>query len=156
MRYAVTIAALMLTLGVGACAGPKQQEFTRADAEAIKKNIAEFTAAFNNKELDKVIEFYVDNSVLMPPNKPLLRGRDALKSYYSAEVARGGQLTMDAEEVQGHGPLAYVAGTYSISYDGGGRDRGKYLRVLRLMKGNWRLEKTIWSSDLPVQSAHAD
>ncbi len=156
MRYAVTIAALVLTLGVGACAGPKQQEFTRADAEAIKKNTAEFTAAFNSKQLDKVIEFYVDNSVLMPPNKPLLRGRDALMSYYSAEVARGGQLTMDAEEVQGHGPLAYVAGTYSISYDGGGRDRGKYLRVLRLMNGNWRLEKTIWSSDLPVQSAAAD
>jgi ketosteroid isomerase-like protein len=143
MRYAVTIAALVLTLGVSACGGPKQQEFTRADAEAIKKNIAEFTAAFNNKELDKVIEFYVDNSVLMPPNKPLLRGRDALKSYYSAEVARGGQLTMDAVEVQGHGPLAYV-------------DRGKYLRVLRLMNHSWRLEKTIWSSDLPVQSAGAD
>jgi ketosteroid isomerase-like protein len=156
MRYAVTIAALVLTLGVSACGGPKQQEFTRADAEAIKKNIAEFTAAFNNKELDKVIEFYVDNSVLMPPNKPLLRGRDALKSYYSAEVARGGQLTMDAVEVQGHGPLAYVAGTYSITYTGGDRDRGKYLRVLRLMNHSWRLEKTIWSSDLPVQSAGAD
>ena len=110
MRYAATIAALVLTLGVSACAGPKQQEFTRADAEAIKKSTADFTAAFNNKQLDKVIEFYVDHSVLMPPNKPLLRGRD----------------------------------------------RGKYIRVLRLMKGNWRLEKTIWSSDLPVQSAHAD
>jgi hypothetical protein len=63
---------------------------------------------------------------------------------------------MEAEEVQGHGPLAYVSGTYSISYEGGARDRGKYLRVLRLMNGTWRLEKTIWSSDLPVQSASAD
>lgn len=156
MRYAVTIAALVLTLGVGACAGPKQQEFTLADAEAIKKSTTDFTAAFNNKEVDKVVDFYVDNSVLMPPNKPLLRGRDALKSYYGAEVARGGQLTMDAQEVEGHGPLAYVSGTYSVSYSDGARDRGKYLRVLRLMNGTWRLEKTIWSSDLPVQSASAD
>ena len=155
MRYAVTIAALVLTLGVGACAG-KPQEFTRTDAEAIKRGTVEFTTAFNHKEIDKVIEFYVDNSVLMPPNKPLLRGRDALKAYYGAEVARGGQLTMESEEVQGHGPLAYEAGIYSISYDNGGRDRGKYLRVLRLMNGTWRTEKTIWSSDLPQPPAAAD
>ena len=151
MRYAVTIAALVLTLGVGACAGPKQQEFTRSDAESIKKATADFTAAFNHKEIDKVIEFYDENSVLMPPNKPLLRGRDALKAYYGAEVARGGELKMDTEEVQGHGPLAYEAGTYSMSYANGGRDRGKYLRVFRLMNGTWRTEKTIWSSDLPQQ-----
>ena len=81
MRYAVTIAALVLTLGVGACAGPKQQEFTRADAEAIKKGTADFTAAFNQKELDKVVEFYVDNSVLMPPNNSSFsRRRLALNS----------------------------------------------------------------------------
>ena len=156
MRYAVTIAALVLTLGVGACAGPKTQEFTRADAEAIKKGTVEFTVAFNQKELDKVVEFYVDNSVLMPPNKPLLRGREALKVYYGAEVSRGAELTMESEEVQGHGPLAYEAGTYSINYANGGRDRGKYLRVFRLMNGAWRTEKTIWSSDLPVQPASAD
>ncbi len=156
MRYAVTIAALVLTLGVGACAGSNPQEFTRSDAEAIKKGTVEFTTAFNQKQLDKVIEFYVDHSVLMPPNKPLLRGRDALKAYYGAEVARGGELTMDSEEVQGHGPLAYESGTYAISYENGGRDRGKYLRVLRLMNGTWRTEKTIWSSDLPQQPVAAD
>ena len=156
MRYAVTIAALVLTLGVGACAGPKQQEFTRADAEAIKKNTAEFAAAFNNKQLDKVIEFYVDNSVLMPPNKPLLRGRDTFKAFYNDQVTRGGQLSMDVVEIEGHGPLAYESGTYSISFEGGARDRGKYVRVLRNMGGTWRTEKTIWSSDLPVQSATAD
>ena len=155
MRYAVTIAALVLTLGVGACAGPKDQEFTRTDAEAIKKGTAEFIAAFNQKELDKVVEFYVDNSVLMPPNKPLLRGRDALKAYYGAEIARGGELRMESEEVQGHGPLAYESGTYAISYTSGARDRGKYLRVFRLMNGSWRTEKTMWSSDLPQQGAPA-
>ena len=153
MRYAVTVAALALTLGVGACAGPKQEEFTRADAEAIKKSTADFTAAFNHKEIDKVVDFYVDNSVLMPPNKPLLRGRDALRAYYGAEVARGGELRMDSEEVQGHGPLAYEAGVYSITFEGGARDRGKYLRVFRLMNGTWRTEKTIWSSDLPQPNA---
>lgn len=156
MRYAATMAALVLTLGVGACAGPRQQEFTRADAEAIKKGTADFTAAFNGKQLDKVIEFYVDNSVLMPPNKPLLRGRETVKAFYNDQVSRGGELRMDVEEVEGHGPLAYESGTYSITYEGGERDRGKYIRVLRNMAGTWRTEKTIWSSDLPQQASSAD
>lgn len=156
MRYVVTIAALVLTLGVGACAGPKQQEFTRADADAIKKSTADFTAAFNSRQIDRVIESYVDQSVLMPPNKPLLRGRDSLKAYYDTEVTRGGELTMESEEVEGFGPIAYESGTYDISYAGGARDRGKYLRVLRNMGGTWRTVKTIWSSDLPQQGAAAD
>jgi ketosteroid isomerase-like protein len=156
MRYAATIAALALSVTVSACAGPTQQEFTRTDAEAIKKSTADFAAAFNSKQLDKVIEFYVDNSVLMPPNKPLLRGRDTLKAFYGSEAARGGQLTMEVEEVVGHGPLAYESGIYSIAYEGGGRDRGKYVLVLRNMAGTWRAEKTIWSSDLPQHTATAD
>lgn len=156
MRHAVTIAALALTLGVSACAGKTEQEFSRADAEAIRKSTADLVAAFNNKEVDKVIEFYGENSELMPPNKPLLRGRDILKSYYGGEVARGA-LAMEVVEVQGHGPLAYESGTYSMTFLDGHRDRGKYLRVLRLMNGAWQTEKTIWSSDLPTQpQASAD
>lgn len=155
MRNAVTMALLVLTIGVGACAGPKQQEFTRADADAIRKGTAEFAAAFNAKELEKVVEFYGENSVLMPPNKPLLRGRDTLKSYYGDQFTRGGELRLDVEEILGHGPLAYESGTYSLTYAGGGRDRGKFLRVLRNQNGTWRTEYNIWSSDLPQQPGAA-
>ena len=35
-----------------------------------------------------------------------------------------------------------------------GRDRGKYLFVLRNMAGDWRLEYTSWSSDLPRPAAN--
>ena len=156
MRYAVTIAVLALTLSVAACAGSKQDEFTVADTEAIKKTTADFAAAFNGKQVDTVIDFYGENSVLMPPNKPLLRGRDALKAYFTDLLARGGTLTMDVEEVGGHGPLAHELGTYTITYPTGERDRGKYLRVVRNMAGSWRTEKMIWSSDFPQKPPSSD
>jgi ketosteroid isomerase-like protein len=149
MRKAVTIAALVLTICVSACSGPKQQEFTREDGEAIRTNATNFTAAFNQKQIDKLVEMYADNSVFMPPNAPMLRGREPLKSFYSELVGRGGELQMEVDTVAGHGPLAYEAGTYTLSYPGGGRDRGKYLRVLRKGGETWRTEYTIWSSDLP-------
>ena len=158
MRHAVTIAALTLTVLVSACAtGAKEQGFTMADQEAIRKSAAELAAAFNAKEVDKLLDFYADNSVFMPPNAPLLRGREPLKSFYSNMIERGAtNLVLEPEEVSGAGTIAYEAGTYSLSYAKGGKDRGKYLLVLRNTAGKWRTEKTIWSSDLPPVAQPAD
>jgi ketosteroid isomerase-like protein len=151
MRYAVTIAALALTVAVSACAtGANQGEFTRADADAIRQTAADLTAAFNAKQVDKLVTFYADNSVFMPPNAPLMRGREPLQSFYTGMIERGASnLELKPEEVNGHGPLAFESGTYSVSYAKGTRDRGKYLRILRNTAGYWRTEKTIWSSDFP-------
>src|SRR5688572_19214980 len=90
MRTAVTPPALALTLLAGACGGgARAPEFTRADAEAVRKLTAEFVTAFNNKDLDTVLGFYTDAAVFMPPNRPLIRGRDALRSFYQDLLAKG-------------------------------------------------------------------
>lgn len=151
MRYAVTIAALVLTVGVSACAtGATEPGFTRADQDAIRKNTTDLTTAFNAKQVDQIVVLYADNSVFMPPNAPLLRGRDPLTSFYGSLIEKGAtDLKLDTVEISGHGPIAYETGTYSLSYAKGAHDRGKYVRVLRNMAGTWRVEKTIWSSDLP-------
>jgi ketosteroid isomerase-like protein len=159
MRYAVTIAALVLTVGVSACAaGAKEEGFTRADQDAIKQQTADMAAAFNAGEIDKVVQHYADNSIFMPPNVPLLRGQEPLRGFYNDLVTRGAtNLTLEPAEVSGHGPIAYESGSYSVSYkDGESRDRGKFLLVLRNTAGHWRVEKTIWSSDLPAPGASAN
>ncbi len=158
MRYAVTIAALALTVAVSACAtGANQEEFSRADADAIRKSAADLSAAFNAKEVDKLVTFYADNSVFMPPNAPLMRGREPLQSFYAGIMKRGAsRLELTPEEVNGHGPIAFESGTYSMTYEKGDRDRGKYVRILRNTAGYWRTEKMIWSSDFPPQPPSAD
>ena len=158
MRYAVTIAALVLTVGVSACAtGAKEEGFTRADQDAIKQKTADLAAAFNAHEIDKVVQHYADNSIFMPPNVPLLRGQEPLRAFYADMIEKGAaDLNLEPTEVSGHGPIAYEAGSYSVSYKDGGRDRGKYLLVFRNTAGTWRVEKTIWSSDLPPAAPQAN
>lgn len=157
MRYAVTIATLALTVAVSACTtGANQQEFTRADADAIRQTAAELSAAFNAKQVDKIVSLYADNSVFMPPNAPLMRGREPLQSFYSGIVERAAKLELTPEEVNGHGPLAFESGTYSLTYEKGDRDRGKYVRILRNTAGHWRMEKMIWSSDFPPAPSSAN
>jgi uncharacterized protein (TIGR02246 family) len=150
MRTAVTAAALALTLAAGACGGPAGPEFTKADSDAIRQANQEHTAAFNAKDMDKVLELYAENSVFMPPNAPVLRGKEPLRNFYAGLFTRDANIEMEVEEVSGHGPIAIESGTYTIQYGGEQptRDRGKYLRVLRNQNG-WHVEKMIWSSDLP-------
>jgi ketosteroid isomerase-like protein len=146
---ALTAALAAFAIAAAACAGAPQEEFTRADADAIRKVDADFVAAFNAKEADKILGMYTDNSVFMPPNAPTLRGTQPLKSFFGDMFARGAtDLRMDPTDIAGHGPIAYQSGSYSLT-TGTTRDRGKFLFVMRKMAGNWRLEYTMWSSDLP-------
>jgi ketosteroid isomerase-like protein len=153
MRAVATIAVLALALGAGACAGPKQAEFTKADREAVQKANSDIVAAFNAQDVDSIIPLYSAESLFMPPNSPSLRGHDAVRSYYRGLMEEGAaKLQMESNEITGFGPVALQTGTYVLQVNGGGklsRDRGKYVRVLRNTGGTWRIEKTIWSSDLP-------
>jgi ketosteroid isomerase-like protein len=142
---------LAVIVGVGACAsGERRDEFTQQDTEAIRQRSQQLPTAFNAKQIDGIVDLYSDNSVFMPPNAPLLRGREPLREFYQDLIARTTNLRLETEDVAGYGPLAYETGTYWLNYqDGAVRDRGKYVFVWRRMNDTWRTEKTIWSSDLP-------
>ena len=147
------ITALLFT---AACSGPGPVEYTTKDAGEIRQQHDAFVIAFNAKDVSKILDLYAENSVFMPPNEPVIRGRDALKHFYEGLFTRAGatDLKMDLAEVSGHGTLAYQSGTFEMSLKPAtgpaGRDRGKYLFVLRKMGNGWRYHYTMWNSDLPA------
>lgn len=156
MRRSVwAIAAI--ALAAVACGSPKGQEFTTQDAGNIRQKNQQFVEAFNAKDIPKILDLYAENSVFMPPNMPVIRGKDSLKNFYTDLLGQGASnLRLDVTEVAGHGPIAYQSGPYELDYapeKGGPRhDRGKYLFVLRNMSGTWRLQYTMWNSDLPAEN----
>jgi ketosteroid isomerase-like protein len=144
----------LIVLTASACSSAEQtDQFTTQDTEAIRQRSQQLATGFNAKQMDTILELYADNSVFMPPNAPVLRGREPLREFYQDLIGRATNLHLETEDVAGHGPLAYETGTYSLVYqDGAVRDRGKYLFVWRQTNDTWRTEKTIWSSDLPPQT----
>lgn len=150
MRSWLAVPILLTVLAAGGCAGGNADEFTSADAETIRGRSQQLVTAFNAKQLDAIVELYADNSVFMPPNAPMLRGRESLREFYSDLVSRATNLRIETADVAGYGPLAYESGSFYLNYqDGAVRDRGKYIFIWRKTAGVWRTEKTIWSSDLP-------
>ena len=149
----ILIAALSLT---AACSTAKPgDEFGMKDQGVIRERTEAFVKAFNEKAIDQVLAIYAENSVFMPPNQPIIRGRDALRTFYDDLLKAGAtNLRLQAAEVSGHGPLAYQSGTYEMDYKPASgpvtHDRGKYLFVLRRLNDSWRYEYTVWNSDLPL------
>jgi len=154
MRKSVLFLSGVVCLA-SACSGAKPgEEFGMRDQAAIRERSASFAKAFNARQVGPLLEVYSENSVFMPPNQPVLRGKDPLKSFFDDLLKSGAtNLKLDVSEVSGHGPLAYQSGTYEMDVKAAsGRidhDRGKYLFVARKLNNTWRYEYMVWNSDLP-------
>ena len=159
MKTAVRAAVAALVVGVAAC-GSAQKEFGMQDQASIRAKSDALVAAFNKKQVPQILDLYADNSVFMPPNRPIIRGRDPLKVFYDEMLNTDGasDLRLNVDEVSGSGTLAYQTGSYEMNVKtvkgAPEHDRGKFLFVLRSVGGNWRYEYSMWNSDLP--SAPAD
>jgi ketosteroid isomerase-like protein len=126
-----TLVAMSVCLSASACGGKQEAEFGIPDQQAIRSVTSALETSFNAKDVDKLLTLYTENSVYMPPNKPLLRGRDSLKQFYDGLLNGGSKdLKITPADVSGHGTLAYESGSYSMT-NGTVPDRGKYLFIFR-------------------------
>ena len=95
---------------------------------------------------------YTDDAVIMPPNVERVQGHEALKALANAYIDAGAvQIELpppDAHDVLGE--TAWIEGTYRFfAPDGSPVDIGKYPDVYRFEDGMWRIQRHMWSSDLP-------
>lgn len=150
----VTTALLVCSLAACAKAGSSEPVFGQNEAQLLRTRSQALADAFNKKSLDDVMAFFPGDSVLMPPEAPTMRGKDAIRGFLEQMYAEGAtELTMEIQDVGGHGQLAYETGVYSVNRrpeDGPHtRDRGKYMNMWRNHGGQWMIDYTIWSSDFP-------
>ena len=124
-----------------------QKAGTRAATErALRAVDAEWAAAAQAKDFDKVISYYSATAIELPPNAPARRTREAItKSWQELFQTPGATLNWHPTkvEVSESRDLGYIAGIYEYtSTDAAGNkivDRGKYLEVMRKIDdGTWK------------------
>jgi ketosteroid isomerase-like protein len=146
---------LVAALAVASCSGPQVKEFGREDATQLRQLIQEFVTAYNAKDAAKVQSLYSGAAILMPPNASTVRGSEPIQGYYENRFTVDGatDLQVDIMEIQGQGQIAYVIGNVSVNFKPEGKpqshDRGKILFIFRYLASNWKIEASMWSSDLP-------
>jgi uncharacterized protein (TIGR02246 family) len=135
---------------------------TRAADEAeLRKLDDEWSKAVGAKDLEKTVSFYADDAQVMPPNSPVLQGKEAARGMWKAMFAVpgfGGGWKATKSEVAKSGDLGWTTGPYEITEtDASGKpmtDKGKYLVVWKKQAdGTWKCVADMFNTDLPPASA---
>ena len=131
----------------------------------LDKLAQEFAAAFNAKDAAKVAAFYTEDAVLMPPNRPMVKGRANIEADYKRVFGEGvTNLQLRPMESVIAGTQAFEAGTSSVTVKGGGSsmllsgvggsgaavtEQGKYVVVYKRVGADWKIAYDSFSGDQP-------
>ena len=73
--YARAVAVLVFVWVAGCAAAGTEGDDPRQVSEA-------FAAAYNAKDLPRLVSLYADDAELLPPDSPPIRGRAAIESFF--------------------------------------------------------------------------
>jgi uncharacterized protein (TIGR02246 family) len=156
---------LVPVLAGTACRKPPQSDtgqgpgavLTDLDRAAIQKVDSTFERVANDGVLDSVTALYAEDASLLPPNEPVVTGREAIRQHWG-RVMDSYSLRFDvvSDELEGRGDLAYLRGHFTLTASPKAKgaaamsDRGKFVKVFRRhADGSWRFVIDIYNSDLP-------
>lgn len=159
MRTALVLVAVAIASCFLVSCGPKEPDMT-----ALKKTVDDFNAASKEAMMggapDKVLAYYADNAMEMPPNMAAVKGKDAVKAFWEQMMKSGMKMTavdFTTVDLQASGTMAYEIGTYNMSMSAGKmgemKDKGKYVALWREQAdGTWKLSAETWNTDMPMPS----
>jgi len=144
---------------------PAPPKDTSAEAkqaiDAANANWPRLTAAGH---ADSIAEYYHASAVILPPNMPALRGREAIRAFFAVMNTMSSPppvLTLHAESVWASGPAAVELGRYNFAWPANAKrppgfpaaDSGKYIVRWVNENGRWLMAQDIWNSDVALPMA---
>ncbi|HTO75251.1 MAG TPA: SgcJ/EcaC family oxidoreductase [Thermoanaerobaculia bacterium] len=148
IAFATLVAAL-----VPASAGASDTS-AAAKSEVMRRS-AEWSAAAQARDVEKVVAFWADDAVVLPPGGPAISGKAAIRDYVVKSFQTPGfGISWKAESavVSGSGDLAWARESNRVTFTGpDGKPiavDGKAITVWRKGKdGIWRCVADIWNDD---------
>ena len=157
--YSAGIAMGISLLMAGCSSTPPPAPDTRAaDEKAIRDGETQWNAEFKAKDADKIVNHYADDAVVMVPEVPVAKGKDAIGAAlkgFLADKNFAASCTTATVEVAKAGDLAYSQGTCTTSMSD--RKSGKpitetdnYVTVYKKETGGfWKAIEDIDTPDAP-------
>ncbi len=158
---AVVLVALVGLFAVG-CSPASQSDSQDLDIEAIRQADLAWSQANEVEGLDGVMPFYLDDAIMLPPNRPMAIGKNAIRE--ASEAIGLGSPSFSAKwqptkiEVARSGDIGYAIGTFEgTRIDSAGNHvpvKGKYVEIWKKQPdGSWMVAADMFSSDLPAEPA---
>jgi uncharacterized protein (TIGR02246 family) len=145
----------LLLMG-SACSRQMPADTRAADEATIRDLDAQWSKAASANDLEAAVSFYSDDASLLPPNAPILTGKQAIHAAWAELVKPGVSVSWQPTkvEVARSGDFAYLTGVYRVSEkDAKGNpveDHGKLVEIWKKQAdGKWKTITDIYNSDLP-------
>ncbi|MGE5748454.1 MAG: YybH family protein [Gemmatimonas sp.] len=146
---------------VAIACSPQKPEKTAAQQEVLKAGVDSaanrLLSALRKDSPDSLLAVMAEDVIIMPPNEPVLKGKDAVRTWYNQFVKqmRTSSLTVTDREV-------FIGGDYATEVAGfewtlvpiaGGAaiiDRGSYMQLWRREPGGrWVFSREVYNSSTP-------
>jgi ketosteroid isomerase-like protein len=149
---------IILTVAVAAslaCQSPTVVGLTATDEAALRQALNTEMTSANAADAAGWASLYSQDAIVLRPNGPAVQGREAIQQWLATlppiSKAKG-----EGIEAVGYGDLAYLRGSYSMTFSIPGvpapiEEQGKFLQIYRKQSdGSWKMTREIYNSDLPL------
>ncbi len=162
---ALSLLGLAVILGVTGCNSsqpPAPDTKLAADEALIRKTDADWVKAGQSRKPDEWVAFYADDAVVLPPNGKTENTKEGIHKLIADMFAIPNVVITwqpTKVEVAKSGDLAYLYGTYQMSWDDASgkpvSDHGKMVEIWKKQPDGiaWKCIVDTWSSDLPAEPA---
>jgi uncharacterized protein (TIGR02246 family) len=115
---------------------------------AIDATNRRFEAAFNADDPARAArEVYTENASILPPDLPMVQGRENIEQFWVAAKAQLGatHVALSTLALEVHGDVAHEIGRATLTLTGGQQASAKYCVFWRSSAGEWRWHADIWN-----------
>lgn len=114
----------------------------------------DFESAMAAGDADRVAALYTEDCILLPPDAPMVRGRDATGEFWAGAIAAMGVKsvkleTVDLQLTSGEAACEVGQAHLGLASDGGEATTVtvKYVVAWLKIDGAWRLHRDIWNAN---------
>lgn len=151
---------LLIAVLIFSCTAPTEKQPSVPTQDELSQMNKDFAKALNAKDSKAVAELYHEDASLLPPNEPIVTGRDNIRNYWQGGIDAGVfDVSVTTLATGGLGDVGYEVGTFRLSFpDSAGKvitETGKFLEILKRGEdGIWKSSYGMWSADSANFTAH--
>jgi uncharacterized protein (TIGR02246 family) len=107
----------------------------------------QFEDAARSGDLDRLARLYTADAMALPPDGPVVRGRDNIKAMWGAVAQQLGlkDVRLTTLDFEPAGDTGYEVGEATLTTSGG-TAVVKFVVVWKKEAGQWRLHRDIWNT----------
>jgi uncharacterized protein (TIGR02246 family) len=111
-----------------------------------------FEDAVRRGDVDAIAELYEPDALVLPPDSPIVKGREAIRQLWMSAINEHGLKSMLVESVELEivGDIANEVGhgTLTMAPEGGKSETAEinFLVIWKQSSGRWRLHRDVWNA----------